>query len=216
MSSEPPVAYPVGRFDPAPDILVVCTANIARSPLFAARLKSEAGRRLGPDVAMIESAGVDAAFGRAAARGSRTVANHWGMSLEAHASKSIVYSQLEAIPLKITMTRGHVRALCARNRDLAATTFTALELLQCVERLKERQALPAAGPPPGDREAFRSHLIAVTDLANKARSRRGPFTRSMDIPDPIGGDQVVYDHLGHRFVEVAEGLGQALFGPSPS
>ena len=198
----------------AVDVLVVCTANIARSPLLARRLQAEADDRLGVGIATIDSAGVDARFGDGAAEGVRRIAASWGLDLDRHASKSHRYVPLEAVPLKIAMTRYHVRALAARNPGVASTTFTAVEFSTCLERLRATGRLPAMPECPATGQALRRHLTELVTAAGQVRPRpRWWRPTAWDIPDPAGHDQRVYDELGERFVELSASIGDALFGP---
>jgi protein-tyrosine-phosphatase len=196
-----------------PDVLVVCTANMARSPLLAARLRLEADRRLQPGMAVIGSAGVDARFGDGAASGSRRVAEWWGVSLDGHLAQPTMYVPLRSVPLIIAMTRRHVRALIARDPGVAATTFTLTELLGCVEKSPGDSALSAATVT--NRERLRARIELTARLADGHRPALRTWRRSLDVPDPIGGSQADYDRLGERFTAAGEVLADVLFGPAP-
>jgi protein-tyrosine phosphatase len=192
------------------DVLVVCTANVARSPLFAARLQMEADGRLGPGAVTIASAGVDALFGEPAANGARVVSARWGRSLEEHHATPVTHHDLDALPLILTMERAHRRDLIGRLPSLAARCFTVRELATIVaERLDAdvQHALPVAGP-----SGARERLRAAASLADAHRPRLFARRRT-DVPDPIGAGQPVYDALGEDFAAAAAVLAPVLFGP---
>ncbi len=192
------------------DLLVVCTANVARSPLLAARLQLVADERLGAGAVDIASAGVEADFGAPAAAGSRTVGDRWERSLDDHQAVPISYLDLPAIPLILTMERAHRRALIQRHAELAARTFTVREFHGIVVALWQDEvppALPVA--TPGD---ARARLEALAELADQHRPRR-LLRRAPDVPDPVRQGQPVYDGLGEEFTRMAEQLATPLFGP---
>ena len=191
------------------DILVVCTANVARSPLFAARLRLEADQRLGPGAVDIASAGVDTVYGKAAAGHAVTVADRWGADLSQHRSTPTNFLTLHEPALIITMERRHGRALLERDPK-AAHTFTLPELVTILA--DQATSGEAKGLPPADPAEPRSRIAAVADLAAKLRPKRLSRRRA-DVPDPIRGGQNVYDALGERFTEEGTTLAQALFGP---
>ena len=197
------------------DLLVLCTANVARSPLLAARLSVELVRRLGPDALAITSGGTDALFGAPAASGSIEVAAGWGVDLHEHSATPISYLDLAAPALVVTMERRHSRAVAARTPTAAARTFTWPELVTTLtERVDpaDGDALPA--PVPAD-DTARQRLEAAVTLAHAHRPRRLPRRRA-EVPDPIRGGQDVYDALGERFDRQVTAVAGWLFGPGPA
>jgi protein-tyrosine-phosphatase len=191
-----------------PDVLVVCRANIARSPLMQARLQWEADRRLGADVVRLASAGTRALFGQPAATGSQRVAAEWGLALDGHASQPIMYVPFSTTPLNLAMSARHVRSLVMRDAEVASRTFTVPELVASLERLEAAGQMPAFHP-----SRFRSHLAAVITLADAHRPTRRRDRRHLDVPDPISGGQRAFDALGKRFETAAQIIADALFGP---
>jgi protein-tyrosine phosphatase len=190
-------------------VLVVCTANVARSPLFAARLQLEADHRAGPGTVQIASAGTEALFGEPAAAGARAVCARWGPSLDGHQATPVIYHDLAAVPLTLTMEASHRRDLFGREPSLASRSFTVRELLWIVSGRLPRAAielLPALDPAD-----VPTRLLAVTALADQHRPRRLPRRRA-DVPDPIGADRPVYDVLGEQFTAAAATLAPVLFG----
>ena len=197
---------------------MICTANVARSPLFALRLQAEADRRLGDGNVEVASAGTHARLGDRAAPGSRKVAATWGSTLDEHRALPLGYVDLAAIPLIVTMTRAHRRQVVARDASVAPRSFVLRELTHVLAgRLASEQAAeePAALPLPSPERAPATERIdAVVRLADGHRPKR-LRGRRWDVPDPIDADQTVYDTLGERFVDEAELLADALFGPDP-
>jgi protein-tyrosine phosphatase len=191
------------------DVLVVCTANVARSPLFAARLAWEADRHLGEGAVEVGSAGTAALYGQPAAPGSRKVAAGWGLSLEGHRAVPVTHHDLATIPLILTMELAQRRDLTSRSPGLTDRCFTVPELARIVRGHLEERALH--GLPPGG-DGPRARIAAVAALA-AARRPRLLTRRRGDVPDPIGADQPTYDALGERFAADAEAIGAVLFGP---
>ena len=216
-----------------PDVLVICRANVARSPLLRVRLQAEADRRVGAGTVNIASAGMSARFGDPAAEGSKRVAASWGLSLEDHASLPIMYAPFATAPVNLVMSRDHLRALLARNPEVAPRTFTVPELVVCIQRLETERRLPrfdpralvdeaASGGTEHDhrsakalRQALRWHLSKVVALADARRPSGFRRRRHLDIPDPLGEGPGEFDALGERFAADARFIAEALFGPPP-
>jgi protein-tyrosine phosphatase len=188
------------------DIIIVCTANMGRSPLFAVALQAQADRRLGPGAVTIGSAGIDAPSGAPAAEGARRVAAEWGLSLNAHRARSTRFAPMDEAALILTMTRRQKRILTRERSERADRTFVL------------REAVPALGAIADPNEAAsdatcpRERVQAVVATANDLR----PSTRlrsRYDVPDPAGGDNTVYAALGAEFADAAQRLAAVLFGP---
>lgn len=194
-----------------PDILVVCTANVARSPLFATRLQLEANNRLGPGTVEVASAGIDAVFGAPAAAGSRVVGERWDRPLDDHRATPVSYIDLAEVPLVLAMEIAHRRSLIRRERSLAARAFTVRELIRIVlDRIGPEGLTTLPSPDPTDP---RRRLAALAELADGHRPGR-LARKHADVPDPIRAGQPVYDGLGEEFARAAALLSPALFGPT--
>ena len=192
-----------------PDILVACTANIARSPLLAVLLQSHVDRRLGEGRTLVGSAGVAARIGDPAATGSRMVAEDWGLSLDDHRSQPLPYVPLDEVSLVVAMTRHHAREVASKHshpeRVFVLRELVALAALLLGDGTIDEIAAAASGP--------QDRLVRVVTEADQRRSRRR-LRRRYDVPDPIGGDKEVYAALGEEFAEAGEVLADALFGPA--
>lgn len=183
---------------------MVCTANVGRSPLFAVLLQDHADRRLGRGTLTVGSAGTDARAGDPPAEGSRRVAARWGLSLDQHRATPARFVTLDDVALVVTMTRRHRKVITSHRPELAPRTFALRELLAAIDAIDKEP--PAADP----RDRIRG-VVAAAD----ARRPHSRFRRHLDVPDPVGGDQQVYDALGEEFAAAAERLADALFGPLP-
>ena len=190
---------------------MLCTANIARSPLLAELLRAAAKRR-GQGEVVIDSAGVDAVVGEPAATGSQRVAQALGLSLDTHRSMPVMMVEAPAASLVIVMSRAHRTDVGRRYPDLSERTFTLRELLVLLERAAADGSLARAveATAPGTRERLRS----VAAAAHGQRPVRG--RRRLDIPDPIRAGQAAYDAIGEEFGEACEVLGDVIFGPDTS
>ncbi len=192
-------------------ILVLCRANVARSPLLAARLRLEVDARGLDGAVEVSSAGVEAPWGQPAATGSRVVAERWGVDLDGHHSRPWLHVEPGAHDLVLTMERTHSRGVVRTVPDLAGRVFTAPELVHIladphvVERLPDGPAGHGVGLPEQVRSA-----VALADGYRPGRwqHRRG----ALEVADPVRQGQEVYDRLGERFVELAAGIAAGLFG----
>jgi protein-tyrosine-phosphatase len=191
-----------------PHVLGVCTANVARSPLFAVRLQREADRCRAPGTITIGSTGTDAQVGATAAGGSQRVAERWGASLAGHRATHLMEHDLAGTPLIITMERRHRRAIAAAEPVAAERCFTSRELARSLAAAADAgdlSRLPSSGADPTER------LCEVVRIAGAHRPRRLSRRRG-DVPDPIGRPQDDYAALGLEFDRFATELGPILFG----
>lgn len=190
--------------------MVVCTANVARSPLFAARLQLEADQRLKPGTVEVASAGIHAVYGVRAAVGARTVSARWQRPLEEHHARPISHHHLARVQLVLTMEGAHKRDLIRRERSLAPRVFTVRELATILtNRIDPLLLAEATAAGPAVAHARLRRVVALADARRPRRLAR----RSSDVPDPIGRGQATYDQLGEQFEAAAEVLASALFGP---
>ena len=159
-------------------VLVVCRANVARSPLAEVML-ADALAPLGVEVS---SAGIQAVTGSPPARGSVELAAERGLDLTAHRSRPVTPELLAGADLVLTMSENQ-RDTCSRLVAGAGRyTFTLRELDRLAAHA-DTPARPPGGVPPG--AAGTAGLIEAAHLARPAA--RPPRGRE-DIPDPIGLD----------------------------
>ncbi|MFN2189689.1 MAG: low molecular weight phosphotyrosine protein phosphatase [Candidatus Promineifilaceae bacterium] len=95
-----------------PKILVVCTANVCRSPV-AEALLSERFERMGLKGWEVSSAGTWASPGQSAAEYSILLMAEHGLDIEGHASQIVSQDMLQSSDLVLCMESGHVEALRA-------------------------------------------------------------------------------------------------------
>ncbi len=189
-------------------ILVLCLANVARSPLLAARLHLEvAARGLDGEVA-VASAGVDTVWGLPVAEGSRVVADRWGVDLDGHQSRPLAYLQPAVQDLVLTMERRHTRSVLSIEPALAGRVFTAPELARILADPRVAEQLPSASETSSER------LRAAVALADGHRPSRWQHRGgALEVADPVRQGQEVYDRLGELFVTMAADIAEGLFGP---
>jgi protein-tyrosine phosphatase len=164
-------------------VLVVCTANIARSPLFAAMLAARAGDtdlaedRAGDagDGIRVGSAGTRARPGVGAAEGSQVLANRRGLDLTGHRSRPVTAELIATSELVLTMSERQRDACAPLATQAAARVFTVREFARLTGPL-DRTTTPA-GPA--------ARLRWLRDQAHLARPRSLAPAGPEDVADPI-------------------------------
>lgn len=100
------------------DVLVVCTANICRSPVAEALLEDRLHKK-GLDDWTVSSAGTWALTARGASHNSQLVMAQYNLDISAHIARMIDESLLKAADLVLCMEVGHVEALTTEFPDEA-------------------------------------------------------------------------------------------------
>jgi protein-tyrosine phosphatase len=171
-----------GRDDGAvrrPAVLVVCTGNLCRSPMFEAVLRAGLGERRAP--VGVLSAGVSA-VDRPIDPRTLQVIERWGLRTEtgldfgAHRARKVRPAWLRRADLIVAMERQHVRELVLLDPAALPRTFTARE----IERFSSHSGIAA-------------HDVTAADLRSWAagmhsrRSMRDLMSTSgrYDIVDPL-------------------------------
>ncbi|GAA4520671.1 low molecular weight phosphatase family protein [Actinoallomurus oryzae] len=162
-------------------IVVVCTANICRSPMAEAMIR-HALRAGGPDAAgvVVESAGVYGHEGSPIAPGSASALRALGIEDDDHRGRRLTTAIVGAADLVLTMEEGHRDAILAGTPEARDRTFTLREFA----RLVGGQA-----PPSGAGAAARARALVTT--ADSRRTRL-PWPGVDDVPDPYGGPSEGY------------------------
>lgn len=111
-----------------PRILVVCTANICRSPVAAALLRDRFRQRGLADW-KVSSAGTWALMSRGASRYSIEVARRGGLDITDHRSTMVDEAQLRNADLVLTMEVGHAEALRAEFPEQAHKVYMIAEMV---------------------------------------------------------------------------------------
>src|SRR4030042_4386983 len=94
-----------------PSILIVCTANMCRSPMGEALLKRLLSNRQDADQWRVESAGTWADRGNQPTPYSQIVMQAMGMDISSHRSQAIDEEFIEQFDLSLTMEAHHKEAL---------------------------------------------------------------------------------------------------------
>lgn len=174
-------------------LLVVCRANIARSPL-AEVLLADALAGRGIEVA---SAGVRATTGAPPARGSVELAARRDLDLTGHRSRPVTDVMVREAALVLSMSQAQ-RDVCARlGPGASQRCFT----------LREFDRLTADLDPP---DGPGGPLPALVSAAHLARPASRPPTAPEDIPDPIGADWEEWIRLADELEQLAARLSRRL------
>jgi protein-tyrosine phosphatase len=125
----------------SPRVLVVCTANVCRSPMGAALLAHHVAAA--GATAVVTSAGTEAVALAVDPHAVSAVAE-LGVDIAAHRPRQLTREVLatDGADLIITMTRGHLRSVATTDRTTFARTFTLPELV--------RRAMNVARDMPAD------------------------------------------------------------------
>ncbi len=110
------------------NILVICTANICRSPVAAALLRDRLRRR-GLSDWRVESAGTWAVVARGASRYSVDLMGRYGHDITGHRSRMVTEEHLRQSDLVLTMEIGHAEALRAEFPQEAHKVFMIAEMI---------------------------------------------------------------------------------------
>lgn len=174
-------------------ILVVCTANICRSPM-AERLLAEYLARRVPDArAVISSAGTHARPGDPAASGMQRIAEGWGLDLDYHRSRRVDQELAASQDLVITMEDAHRTVVSRLAPGLGSRTFIITELAA----LMDATGPPVAGTLPQRVAAWHA-----------ARARTALDVT--DVGDPYGGPTQGYETTAWQLAGLVELIGPHL------
>jgi protein-tyrosine phosphatase len=157
-------------------IVIVCTANICRSPMAEAMIR-RALRTAGPDAdgVVVESAGVYGHEGSPIAPGSAAALKALGIEDDGHRGRLLTPAIVGSAGLVLTMEERHRAAILAGTPGARDRTFTLREFA----RLAGGQR-----PPAGAGVATRARAL-VTAVAQRRTSL--PWAGVDDVPDPYGG-----------------------------
>ncbi len=197
---------------PGFSVLVVCTANICRSPATAVLLSrqlaaSEGGWGLPPGFFTIASAGTLAANGSRACDLSAALAGEWvarqypsgpqvAEPFAAHRSRRLDAGIVGGADLVLALDRSHRAALAELAPAARPRTFTlrqAATLASAVADVVRSGRLPPGAPPlPASRPArlawWREELDAARGLPNAPGGQPGDSAAAavdpLDVPDP--------------------------------
>jgi protein-tyrosine phosphatase len=177
------------------NVLVVCTANVCRSPVAAVMLRRQL-KRLGVH-ASVDSAGfLESGHPCPPELLDELVSRELGVG--DHLSAVLDLDRLEGADLVVGMERRHVRDVILWAPDAAARTFTLKELVRRGEHVTgQRAGLPL--------KAWLESLAAgrgPSDLLGQARND--------DITDPFGGSRRAYRQMVTEIDDLTARLGRLL------
>jgi protein-tyrosine phosphatase len=183
------------------DLLLVCTANQARSPAAELLFRRQAVDRLGDEHGLeIRSAGVYAASGVGLLPTMADALSQQGLSYDDFRSRPLSAEEIDSSRLVITMTEEHRRAVNRMAPSAVARSYTLPEL----DRLVSSSHWDAAWDGADD---LVDHLRRLRPLVAKPN---GPE----DVVDPAGhGVDVAVAVLDELRVRIAR-IGPHLFGTS--
>jgi protein-tyrosine-phosphatase len=119
------------------NILIVCTANICRSPMGEAILKKLVSAREDADQWHIESAGTWAIEGSAPAFLSKYVMELMGLDISTHRSQPVNLALLKNFDLILTMENEHKKWLTTQFREFAQRIFMLSEMVGVEEDIAD-------------------------------------------------------------------------------
>ena len=178
-------------------VLVVCRANRARSPLAAALLRRYAETHDGVAPPHVLSSGVDARDGEPLLPSVGNAAGRHGVSLEEHLSRRFRVEDVASADLVITFERALRQAIVAQRPSSVPRTFTLRELVRLV---RSRHWRPEWNGTPD--VAVRLHALRPLVEPGEDDSR-----------DPVGANRRTTRQLVDELVRDVEGVAPALLGP---
>src|SRR4030042_3024995 len=120
-----------------PSILLVCTANICRSPMAEAILKRLVASRPDADQWHIESSGTWANFGIEPAALSQFVMHTMGMDISSHISQPVTMELLQNFDLILTMEANHKEGMIYHFSEFADRIFMLSEMVGIEEDVSD-------------------------------------------------------------------------------
>jgi len=180
------------------EILVLCTANVCRSPMAAALLARELAAR--GVLARVRSAGMLGGGGAPPAEVVTVLAGH-GLDVTGHRGRVVTAGDLARADLILALAREHLRHAVVVDPDAWPRAFTLRELV--------RRGEPAG--PRGPAEPLAGWLARV----HAGRSRLALLGDSAqdDVADPMGGPPSGYERTAAELRQLAGRL--ADFGWPP-
>lgn len=120
-----------------PSILIVCSANICRSPIAEAILKRLVADRLDADQWYVELAGTWANYGSPAAVLSKYVVQKMGLDISNHQSQPVTLELMQQFDLILTMEDRQKEGLVLQFKPYADQIFMISEMIGKVEDIPD-------------------------------------------------------------------------------
>lgn len=178
------------------DVVVVCTANVARSPLVERLLRSEFDA-LAPFSFTVRSCGTRAVAGRPMADGTRHILRSRGIRSDGFASRQLSAETLRTADLVLTAEVRHAEQVVDVSPGLLKKTFTVLELA----RIAAQNPIEAVDAREFIRRASALRFVAAD--ADRA---------TLDLTDPVGHDPSAFVDLERQLGDAAGTIARALVG----
>ncbi len=154
-------------------ILVVCTANVCRSPLVASLLQQTITQSGLAEVVRVESAGVRAVAGAEVDPMIAVMLDELGVALAAKYATPVAERALSAADLVLVMEEAHRQALFYRLPSALPRIFLLSELAGRHDEVADPYGLPVA--------AYRTTLKQVTELLDEGWPQ---LLKRLDIKTP--------------------------------
>jgi low molecular weight protein-tyrosine phosphatase len=183
-------------------VLMVCTGNVARSPLAEQLFSARAAAAFQSDSAniLVASAGVRALVGYDMTDDARRVARSHGVEAVRHHARQVTSELITAADLVLGANRAHRRFIVETQPRASSKAFTLVEFAHVLRWLGSGQGLV---PPADLHESAAARLLSVRDAAARQRGMVPPpgDPSDFDIADPYGAKPAVYDQVGLRIAE---------------
>jgi protein-tyrosine phosphatase len=181
------------------DVLVVCEANQARSPVLARLLEREADRRGWAGLVTVVDAGLRAEPGEPVLPTVLRAARDLDLGLEEH--RATLLDPDAEHELVLTMTEDQRYTLVRRRPQELQRTFTVPEVLRL---LRSRRWDPRWEGTP-----------AVVEHLHRIRPLVAPASRPEDVADPARGGRRLAGSVVSELRSASRELARALWGPVP-
>jgi protein-tyrosine phosphatase len=172
-----------------PSILVVCTANICRSPMGEALLARELAM-VGSPVQVLSAGLMD--WDRPVDPSAVRALEGFGISLVGRRSRPIALVDLAEVDLILTMTREHLRAIVNLDPKTFKRTFTLKEF--------DRRTAGSFGSLPEGNFSTRVAQLG----SNRTSSSLLGASEEDDVADPFGLKQKRFDELAGELHDIVK------------
>jgi protein-tyrosine phosphatase len=190
---------------------MVCTGNVARSPLAEQLFRAWAGKAFEsePVTIAVASAGVRALVGHDMTDEARRVARAHGVDAVRHSARQVTPDLIAASDLVLGANRTHRRFIVETQPRASGKAFTLVEFAHVLRWMASGQGLV---PQLDPHERTVERLIAVRDAAARQRGMVPPPGQlsEFDVADPYGAKPVIYDQVGVRIAESASAIANVL------